>query len=233
MIDWKKRASSFWRNYARPFLFIFIVLTAFRSSVADWNDVPTGSMKPTILEGDRIFVNKLAYDLKVPYTTWRLAQWSEPDRGDVVVFYSPADGIRLVKRVVAVAGDTVELRNDKLIINGQAAEYEPLDESIAEQLPEDQRPNHTMHFEKVNGGAPHPVMTTPDHYGAMRSFAPITLADGEYFVMGDNRDNSKDSRYFGPVPRKLILGKASAVAVSVDINNYFWPRWSRFFSKLP
>src|SRR5687768_14850204 len=85
MIDWKKRASSFWRNYARPFLFIFIVLTAFRSSVADWNDVPTGSMKPTILEGDRIIVNKLAYDLKVPYTTWRLAQWGEPERGDVVV----------------------------------------------------------------------------------------------------------------------------------------------------
>src|SRR5688572_2994288 len=152
MIDWKKRASSFWRNYARPFLFIFIVLTAFRSSVADWNDVPTGSMKPTILEGDRIFVNKLAYDLKVPYTTWRVAQWSEPDRGDVVVFYSPADGIRLVKRVVAIAGDTVELRDDKLIINGQAAEYEPLDESIAEQLPEDQRTHHTMQSEKVNGG---------------------------------------------------------------------------------
>ena len=233
MIDWKKRASSFWRNYARPFLFIFIVLTAFRSSVADWNDVPTGSMKPTILEGDRIFVNKLAYDLKVPYTTWRVAQWSEPDRGDVVVFYSPADGIRLVKRVVAIAGDMVELRDDKLIINGQAAEYEPLDESIAEQLPEDQRTHHTMQSEKVNGGAAHPVMTTPEIYTAMRSFGPITIPDGQYFVMGDNRDNSKDSRYFGPVPRKLILGKASAVAVSVDINNYFWPRWSRFFSKLP
>ena len=231
MIDWKKRASSFWRNYARPFLFIFIVLTAFRSSVADWNDVPTGSMKPTILEGDRIFVNKLAYDLKIPYTTWRLAQWGEPERGDVVVFYSPEDGIRLVKRVVAVAGDTIELRNEQLIINGQEAKYEPIDESIAGQLPAELRPHVEMKVENV-GGESHPVMTTPDVV-AMRSFAPVVIPDGHYFVMGDNRDNSKDSRYIGPVPRKLILGKASAVAVSVDVNNYFWPRWGRFFSKLP
>lgn len=232
MVDWKKRVSSFWRNYARPFLFIFIVLTAFRSSVADWNDVPTGSMKPTILEGDRIFVNKLAYDLKVPYTTWRVAAWSEPERGDVVVFYSPEDGIRLVKRVVAEAGDTIELRNEQLIINGQRAQYEPLDESIAEQLPEAQRPHFEMKVEKLAGES-HPMMTTPELYTAIRTFGPVTIPEGHYFVMGDNRDNSKDSRYFGPVPRKLILGEASAVAVSVDVNNYFWPRWGRFFSKLP
>lgn len=232
MIDWKKRVSSFWRNYARPFLFIFIVLTAFRSSVADWNDVPTGSMKPTILEGDRIFVNKLAYDLKIPYTTVRLAQWSGPERGDVVVFYSPKDGVRLVKRVVAVAGDTIELRNEQLIINGQEAQYEPIDESIAEQLPDEMRPHVEMMFEKM-GGESHPVMTTPEFYGALRSFGPVKIPEGHYFMMGDNRDNSTDSRVFGPVPRKLILGEASAVAVSVDVNNYFWPRWGRFFSKLP
>jgi signal peptidase I len=232
MIDWKKKASSFWRNYARPFLFIFIVLTAFRSSVADWNDVPTGSMKPTILEGDRIFVNKLAYDLKVPYTTWRLAHWGEPERGDVVVFYSPEDGTRLVKRVVAAAGDTIELRNEQLIINGQEANYEPIDEAIASQLPDELRPNVELKFENV-GGESHPVMTTPNAYAAARSFGPITIPDGHFFMMGDNRDNSRDSRYFGAVPRKLILGKASAVAVSVDVNNYFWPRWGRFFSKLP
>src|SRR5688572_28880001 len=160
MIDWKKRASSFWRNYARPFLFIFIVLTAFRSSVADWNDVPTGSMKPTILEGDRIFVNKLAYDLKIPYTTVRLAQWSGPERGDVVVFYSPEDGVRLVKRVVAVGGDTTAMRDEQLIINGQEAQYEPLAESIAEQLPEELRPHVEMRSEKV-GDESHAVMTTP------------------------------------------------------------------------
>src|SRR5205085_11982627 len=84
---------------ARPFVFVVLIVLSFRSSIADWNDVPTGSMKPSILEGDRIFVNKLAYDLKVPFTTWHLAQRGDPRRGDVEAFYSPADEGRLVKRV--------------------------------------------------------------------------------------------------------------------------------------
>src|SRR5438552_5215625 len=108
----KKYLLKFWRNYAQPFLFAAIVLTTFRSSIADWNDVPSGSMNPSILEGDRIFVNKLAYDLKVPFTTWHIAEWSQPTRGDVVVFYSPVTGIRLVKRVVGLPGDTITLRDN-------------------------------------------------------------------------------------------------------------------------
>ena len=86
--------------------------------MADWNDVPTGSMKPTILEGDRVFVNKLAYDLKVPFTTWHITEWSNPHCGDIVVFFSPKDGKRLVKRVIGLPGDTVELQNERLVING-------------------------------------------------------------------------------------------------------------------
>jgi signal peptidase I len=100
-----------------------LVMFSIRSSLADWNDVPTGSMKPTILEGDRVFVNKLAYDLKVPFTTWHIAEWSNPQRGDIVVFFSPKDGTRLVKRVIGLPGDTVELLNEQLIINGQPVEY--------------------------------------------------------------------------------------------------------------
>src|SRR5213592_3394533 len=114
----RSRARRWWRDEIRPLLVIGVILFAVRSSLADWNDVPTGSMKPTILEGDRVFINKLAYDLKVPFTTWHLAEWSSPKRGDIVVFYSPHDGIRLVKRVIALPGDLIELRNDKLIING-------------------------------------------------------------------------------------------------------------------
>ena len=94
---WKSRSLRVLRA-AKPFVFVILIVLSFRSSIADWNDVPTGSMKPTILEGDRIFVNKLAYDLKVPFTTWHLAQWGDPRRGEVIVFYSPADGVRLVKR---------------------------------------------------------------------------------------------------------------------------------------
>ena len=80
-----------WREN-KSLLITVIILTAVRSAIADWNDVPTGSMNPTIVQGDRLFVNKLAYDLKVPFTTWHLAQWSNPKRGDIVVFFSPVDG---------------------------------------------------------------------------------------------------------------------------------------------
>src|SRR5580698_7833354 len=116
----------YWRQEIRPLLILVVVLCSIRSSLADWNDVPSGSMNPTILEGDRIYVNKLAYDLKVPFTTWHLATWSNPQRGDIVVFYSPYDGKRLVKRVVGLLGDTVELRNDQLMINSRPVDYGPL-----------------------------------------------------------------------------------------------------------
>jgi len=108
----RSRVRRWWQREIRPLLILVLVLFSIRSSLADWNDVPSGSMQPTILVGDRIFVNKLAYDLKVPFTTWHLAEWSQPSRGDIVVFYSPRDGTRLVKRVVGLPGDTLELRNE-------------------------------------------------------------------------------------------------------------------------
>src|SRR5262245_15620755 len=110
----ESRLSQFWKGWMKPVFVVLIITSAFRSAIADWNDVPTGSMKPTILEGDRIFVNKLAYDLKVPFTTTRLAQWDDPHRGDIVVLFSPGDGKRLVKRIVGLPGDQVELRDGKL-----------------------------------------------------------------------------------------------------------------------
>src|SRR5436189_1652158 len=122
---WKSKSLRFLRA-AKPFVFIVLIVLSFRSSIADWNDVPTGSMKPTILEGDRVFVNKLAYDLKVPFTTHHVAEWSNPRRGDIVVFYSPHDGKRLVKRVIGLPGATIELRNNVLILNGKIVEYAPI-----------------------------------------------------------------------------------------------------------
>ena len=102
LATFRSRARRWWQQEIRPLLILALILFSIRSSLADWNDVPSGSMQPTILVGDRIFVNKLAYDLKVPFTTWHLAQWSNPQRGDIVVFYSPQDGTRLVKRVVGL-----------------------------------------------------------------------------------------------------------------------------------
>src|SRR5580700_2827489 len=111
----RARLRKFWVDTAKPILIILLVTTAFRSAIADWNDVPSGSMNPTIVEGDRVFVNKVAYDLKFPFTTWRLAQWSNPKRGDIVVFFSPVDGTRLVKRVVGIPGDRVQMIQDHLL----------------------------------------------------------------------------------------------------------------------
>src|ERR1044071_8852404 len=119
----RARLRKLWKEEILPLAILALVLFSIRSSLADWNDVPSGSMKPTILEGDRVFVNKLAYDLKVPFTTWHIVQWNNPQRGDIVVFYSPHDGKRLVKRVIGLPGDTLELRNNALVINGQTVEY--------------------------------------------------------------------------------------------------------------
>jgi signal peptidase I len=229
-INLRREFVRYWRTEGRALLVLLLVLFAFRSAIADWNDVPTGSMKPTILEGDRVFVNKLAYDLKVPFTTLRLAQWANPQRGDIVVCYSPADGTRLVKRVVGVPGDRLELRNNRLWVNGEPATYTPLDHSTIRQIDSAERPQHGYARETVQGRS-HPVLSTPV-WPALRSFDEIVVPDGCYFMMGDNRDNSKDSRYFGVVQREKILGRATAVVLSVDRDDYYLPRRERFFRRL-
>src|SRR6478752_3301291 len=147
----RERASHFWVKEVRPLLVLALVLFAIRSSLADWNDVPTGSMKPTILEGDRVFVNKLAYDLKVPFTTWHLAEWSNPKRGDIVVFYSPYDGQRLIKRVIGLPGDTVEMRNEVLVLNGQQVEYRPISDELLRDVNSEDRTTHSFATEQLPG----------------------------------------------------------------------------------
>src|SRR5437870_13404813 len=96
----------------RVFLAMLLVISSLRSALADWNEVPTGSMKPTIQEGDRVVVNKLAYDLKVPFTTIELFKWSDPKRGDIVVLFSPVNGTRLVKRVIGIPSDRIYLHEN-------------------------------------------------------------------------------------------------------------------------
>jgi signal peptidase I len=213
-VSLKDKCRQFARQELKPLLVFALVLFAFRSAIADWNDVPTGSMKPTILEGDRVFVNKLAYDLKVPFTTWHLAQWDNPKRGDVVVFFSPADGVRLVKRVVGLPGDRMELANNAVLVNGTPVKYEPLPEATIAELPTAERPAHQYATEDL-ALHPHPVMSTPA-LPAKRSFGPVTVPQGKYFMMGDNRDNSFDSRFFGAVDRSQIVGRATAVVISLD-----------------
>ncbi len=226
----RDRARYWWRKEIRWWLVIGLVVFSIRSSLADWSDVPTGSMKPTILEGDRLFVNKLAYDLKVPFTTRHLAEWSNPQRGDVVVFFSPRDGKRLVKRVVGLPGDTIELRNDALILNGKPVEYQPVAGERLRDLAVTDRATSDFAVEQL-AGQPHIVAAIPS-VPALRNFGPYRVPAGQYFMMGDNRDNSFESRYFGPVPRRQIVGRATAVALSFDRDNYWFPRWQRFCTAL-
>jgi len=227
---YKLLVARIWKNWIKPLLVIIVVLGSIRSTIADWNDVPTGSMKPTILEGDRIFVNKLAYDLKVPFTRWRIVEWGEPQRGDVVICYSPENEIRLVKRVVGLPGDVVEMRNNRLIINGKPLQYEKLKTEIVNQIPAVQQKQHHFAAEKL-GSHKHAVMLTPT-VPAPRSFESIVVPAGQYLVLGDNRDQSRDSRFFGFVPYQDIVGRAVGVALSFDRSNYYAPRWSRFFKGL-
>ena len=229
--SFKQNWSKFVREEAKSLLMIVAIMFAVRSAVADWNDVPTGSMKPTIMEGDRVFVNKLAYDLKVPFTTWHLAEWDNPKRAEIVVFFSPADEVRLVKRVVGIPGDRIEMVDDHLLVNGEPARYGPLPVGIINEIPATEQHSHQFATETVADYS-HAIMATPA-LNARRSFGPLTVPAGQYFMMGDNRDNSFDSRYYGCVERSRIVGRASAVVISLDHADYYLPRWHRFFTRLP
>ena len=209
----------------RIFLAMLIIVSSMRSALADWNDVPTGSMKPTIEVGDRVVVNKLAYDLKIPFTTIEVLKWSDPKRGDIVVLFSPIDGTRLVKRVVAIPGDRVAMYNNQLYVNGKAAQWSEL------RTTDDPEQGLTLVTDETILGRTHKVMLTPQ-VPAVRSFAPTVVPKEHYFVLGDNRDNSNDSRFIGFIERRRIVGRATAVAFSLDRSNHFVPRMNRFFKKL-
>lgn len=221
---------SFWREWVTPILVVAIVFGSFRSAIADWNDVPTGSMKPTILEGDRIFVNKMAYGLRFPLTSWLLAEWDGPRRGDIVILFSPADGTRLVKRVIGLPGDEVSMVDNRLIINGRALTYELPHAAAQNGIGGSGRGDLLVGRETIDE-IDHSIMLMPG-VRSMRTFGPVKLSDDEYFVMGDNRDNSRDSRFFGKVKRSSIVGRVSGVVMSLDLENSYKPRWGRFFSSL-
>lgn len=218
-----------WRKWVRPMAVMAIIIFPLKSALADWNWVPSGSMKPTILEGDLVFVNKLAYDLKVPFTLQRLAEWDNPARGDIVVFFSPHDGMRLVKRVVGVPGDTIELRNNVLLLNGKEMTYELVNaQAFAKEIYEDARAVLAV---EQGAGRSRLVMELPSRRAA-RTFGPVTVPPGKYFMLGDSRDNSFDSRFWGFADRKQIVGKANRVLLSFDKNHHYVPRFGRTFSSL-
>jgi signal peptidase I len=221
----------FIREWVAPITMVVAVMMPIRSSIADWNDVPSGSMRPTILEGDRIYVNKLAYGLRVPFTTTWLSRWSSPTRGEIVTFASPADGTRLVKRIVGVPGDRIAMIGNRLMINGEQAQYQITDDHATALLPGG-KPVPVVHAAEALGPVHHAIAVAPGMASPASSFQEIVVPEGMYFVLGDNRDMSNDSRFIGFVPLDSIYGRSGYVALSVDPQNSYMPRWDRFLSEL-
>lgn len=217
-----------WLKENRGFLIFLLCLGFFRTAVADWNPIPSASMRPTLLEGDVVLVDRLAYDLKLPLTNIVVVRLGTPERGDVVTFSSPRDGERLIKRVVAVGGDTVQMRDEQLFINGVAARLDGPGE-----VTEGFHQGVTRGFRATErlGTRNHEVQFLPA-IPAMRSFGPVVVPPDSYFFLGDNRDNSADSRYLGFVPRRLLIGRAHHILVSADINGYWLPRFERFGKRI-
>lgn len=178
------------RAEAMPLLAIVLLMTVARSSFANHYVVPTGSMEPTLMPGDRVAVNMMAYGLRLPFTDIDLTTGANPQPGDVVVFDSPRDGTRLIKRIVAVAGDRVELRDGCLAINGRRLQTRtwPVVETFG---------NTHATLNLADGGGP--------------DIAALTIPTGQALVLGDHRGSSADGRYFGLVPLQAFYGKAVAV----------------------
>lgn len=210
-------------------LIIMTMLISFRLTIADWNPIPSGSMRPTLLEGDVVFVNRIAYDLKIPFTNTSILKINNPERGDIVTFDSPANGMKLIKRIEGLPGDIIEMKNKRLFINGIAKGY------ILKTLPApirslDSIETPTQLVETFENKR-HQIQWTPGSLGR-NDFGPVRIPQGKYLMLGDNRDNSADSRFIGLVKRELIVGHAVRVLLSVNPDNYFLPRFSRFLSKI-
>jgi signal peptidase I len=199
-----------WRTRERPeksrlrqnvesIAWALVIALAVRSSVVQAFWVPSGSMLPTIQIGDHIFVNKLAYSVKLPLIEAEVARVGKPERNDVVVFVSPVDhSTDLIKRIVAVAGDRVEIKAKRLYVNG-----EPVEDVHA-------------HF----------TDSSVSQNGPRDNLGPIIVPEGKVFVLGDNRDKSYDSRYWGFANVEDIKGKATFVYWSWDKGRH-WPRLER------
>jgi signal peptidase I len=179
---------------------IVMVVLLIRAFVAQAYNIPSGSMKPTLLVGDFILVNKLVY------------RFSEPQRGDIVVFKYPIDpNIDFIKRIVALPGEEVEVRNNQVFINGKPL---PLIEVNRE---EENGVRKVIYEEVLPEGIKHKVQFYEDFPFSKRDFGPVVVPPNHYFVMGDNRDNSEDSRYWGFLPRENIVGKAFVIYFSGDV----------------
>ena len=189
------------REYAEAIIIAILIAAFIRTFVVQAFKIPSGSMKPTLEIGDHILVNKFSYGVKLPYLRNTIIPVGQPQRGDIAVFIYPEDKSKdFIKRVIAVGGDTVEIRDKKLYVNGEAVD-DP----------------HGVHVEDV---------IYPRAIQRRDNFGPVRVPEGTLFVMGDNRDQSYDSRFWGFVKLEDVIGKAFIIYFSWDSENS-GVRWSR------
>ncbi len=209
-------------DYARSLFVVFLVVFVIRSFLVEPFRIPSGSMLPDLKIGDFILVNKFAYDVRLPVWHKILFDTGKPKRGDVVVFRYPVNPrIDFIKRVVGLPGDRISYVNHVLTINGQVMSQKVIAHEMS--LPDSTTQAVTKLQENLSG-VMHNIYRMP--WRSSQNFYHVTVPKGEYFVMGDNRDNSEDSRYWGFVPAKDLIGKAFLVWFSWDANNHS-VRWSR------
>ncbi len=220
-----KKRSSGWRSLLKMLAVVFV----FRAFVAEAYVIPSGSMIPTLQVGDRVWVNRFVYGLRVPLWGKKLFARS-PAAGEIVVFVHPKKGDDLIKRVVGVAGDTVEVRDGAVLVNGVALPNERMTDPCSYHdynEATDQWFTATCdHYQETIGTRRFTTLRTP--YQPPAEMPAVRVPEGAIFVMGDNRDNSSDSRYWGFVPLDHIKGRAMFVSWSAGGPDGI--QWHRFFT---
>lgn len=197
--------------------FIALAVFAFKSTFICNYTVPTGSMMPLVEPWDKVVVNKMAFDIRIPFTKIRLFEYGTPQRGDVIVFECPYDSsLTFLKRLIGLPGDKIEVDHGFISVNGKPLDISEKDKKVLAQLLTD-----GGFYQETLNGKTYQVRRVPSYFGLPK--VSVTVPEGEYFAMGDNRDESDDSRRWGFVPRENIWGKANFVYFSLE-----WLSWTEF-----
>jgi signal peptidase I len=209
------KVKSTFREYAEALAIAILLALFIRTFVVQAFKIPSGSMKPTLVIGDHLLVNKFIYGIRIPIIDRFLIEFNKPKRGNIIVFKWPKDESKdFIKRVIGIEGDIIEIKNDILYVNGKKVVTEYVSKYNDNDISEADR------YEEFLGEQKHYIL---DQYVKYEDFGPITVPENSVFVMGDNRDNSQDSRYWGFVTLNKIKGEALIIYWS-------WPSWKRFFN---
>lgn len=206
-------------EYSRSFFPVLLFVLVIRSFIFEPFRIPSGSMMPTLLEGDFIFVKKYAYGLRLPVTETKVIETGEPERGDVIVFRLPSDpSINYIKRVIGLPGDEVVYERQRLMING-----------VTMELKQGQNASFPVPvFVEDLDGREHDILVTNPQFSTRDG--TYRVPEGHYFVMGDNRDRSKDSRFIGAIHEKFLVGEA--VRIWMHFVPWNMPDWARIGQKI-